>query len=102
MSRSAIAGLIVGGLMLGALLLVERHFWPGFSTRSHLAIGLVLTMTIYGALLTAVCFRRLIDPWLPTPVLAWIVMWIWWVIEFILDMFQPAHVVIVEEVIIYD
>jgi hypothetical protein len=89
--------------MLGALFLVERHFWPGFSTRSHLAMGLVLTMAIYGALLTALCFRRLIDPWLPTPILAWILMWIWWVFEFLLDLMRPApDVIIVEEVIIYD
>src|SRR5262245_23604956 len=103
MSRSAIVGLVVGALMLGALGIVENHYWAGFSTRSGLAIGLVLTMAIYGALLTAVCIRRLVDPWLPTPILAWILMWIWWVIDFITDLMRPPpDVIIVEEVVVYD
>jgi hypothetical protein len=104
MSRSAIVSLVVGLLMLGALAIVESHYWPGFSLRSGLAIGLVLTLAIYGALLTAASFRRCIDPWLPTPVFAWILVGIWWIFDFITSLWMTASadVVIVEEVIVYD
>jgi len=76
---------VVGAILLGVLAVVGLHYWPSLSLRGWVFKAIVLGLGLYGALLSAVMIRRIGDPSLPVPILAWIVAVVWVVFGAIAD-----------------
>lgn len=83
MSRSAIVMVVAGAILLGVLAVVAQHYWVPLDARGPVFKFLVLGAGVYGALLAAVMIRRIAEPSLPMPILAWIVAIVWFVIGLI-------------------
>lgn len=76
---------VAGAILLGVAAFVFMHYWPVLALKSGLTKAIVIGLAGYGALLTAVMIRRIADPSLPMPILAWVVAFAY----FIFSMFQP-------------
>jgi hypothetical protein len=83
MSRSAIVMVVAGAILLGVLAVVTQHYWPVLALQSTLFKLIVIGIGVYGALLTAVMIRRIAEPSLPMPILAWVVAIVWFVVGLI-------------------
>ncbi len=79
MSRSAIVMVVAGAILLGVAAVVFQHYWPVLALKSTLTKLILLGLAGYGALLTAVMIRRIAEPSLPMPILAWGVAIAWFV-----------------------
>lgn len=76
MSRAWVITLAVGILLFAAFGVVEERYWPGLATRAWWEIAIVLALGVYGACFTAVSIPRIVDAKLSIPVLAWIAMFV--------------------------
>ncbi|MBA2540914.1 MAG: hypothetical protein H0V17_14840 [Deltaproteobacteria bacterium] len=79
MSRSAVVMVVAGAILLGVLAVVGLHYWPSLSVKGTVFKAVVLGLGLYGALLSTVMIRRIADPSLPVPILAWIVAVVWFI-----------------------
>jgi hypothetical protein len=77
MSRAWVTTLAAGILLLAAFGVVVEPYWAGLSTHAWWQVALVLALGVYGACFAAVSVPRILDPKLSIPVLAWIVMFVW-------------------------
>jgi len=81
MSRSAVVGLIAGAVLVVGLIVAGVIYGDVLVTRSHAEQGIAVGLGVYGAGLAAVSIRRLVDPRLSVPVLAWIVLVVFYIIR---------------------
>jgi hypothetical protein len=84
--RSAIVMLVAGAILFAITGFMFHKYWPVFQHETPPIKALVFMLAIYGALLTPVMIRRIVDPSLSMPILAWIVAGVW----FIMRMFQQT------------
>jgi hypothetical protein len=77
MSRSAVGMVVAGAILLGVFAVIGLHYWPSLSVKGWVVKAIVLGLGVYGALLSAVMIRRIGDPSLPMPILAWIIAGVW-------------------------
>ncbi len=87
MSRSLVVMVVAGAILLGVLAFVFQHYWPVLALESTLMKAILIGLGVYGALLAAVMIRRIADPTLPMPILAWVVAGAW----FIFGLIAHAH-----------
>jgi len=80
MSRSAIVMLVAGAVLLGVAAVVFQHYWPAVTLMGTGLRVIVISLAAYGALLAAVMIRRIAEPSLPMPILAWIIAFVWVII----------------------
>ena len=74
MSRSAVVALIAGAVLAVGLIVAGVIYGPALVTKSHVEQGMAIGLGVFGAGLAAVSIRRIVDPRLRVPVLAWIVL----------------------------
>ncbi len=71
--RSAVVMMVAGSILLGVLAFVFKHYWPAIAVEPTKTKVLILALGGYGALLAAVMIRRIVDPSLDMPILAWLI-----------------------------
>jgi hypothetical protein len=81
MSRSAVVALVVGLVLVAALGVVGAIYKDSLVTASRLGVAIIFAAAVYGAALAAVSIRRIVDPKLPVPILAWIAVAVFWVMS---------------------
>ena len=77
MSRSVVVMLVAGAILLGVLAFVFKHYWPAIAVEPTKTKVLIFTLGGYGALLAAVMIRRIVEPSLDMPILAWLIAGVW-------------------------
>ncbi len=77
MSRSVVVMLVAGAILLGVLAFVFRHYWPAIAVEPTKIKVLLFALGGYGALLATVMIRRIVDPKLDMPILAWLIAGLW-------------------------
>ena len=81
MSRSAVVALVVGLVLVAALGVVGAIYKDSLVTASRLGVAIIFAAGLYGAALAAVSIRRVIDPKLEVPILAWIAVVAFWIMS---------------------
>jgi len=81
MSRSLVVTLVVGLVLVVAFAVVAAHYWPALAQYSRVSLAVILGITLYGAGLAAVSLRRVIDPRLSIPILAWLAIVAFWIMS---------------------
>ncbi len=69
--------LIAGAILLGVLAFVFKHYWPAIAVEPTKIKVLLFTLGGYGALLATVMIRRIVEPKLDMPILAWLIAGLW-------------------------
>lgn len=75
--RSAVVMVVAGAILLGVLAFVLEHYWPVIAVEPTKMKVLIFALGGYGALLAAVMIRRIVDPSLDMPILAWLIAGVW-------------------------
>ncbi|MEO8703952.1 MAG: hypothetical protein ABI867_28135 [Kofleriaceae bacterium] len=80
MSRSVVVMVIAWAMLMTALVVVGKKYWPLIEDRSHLELVIVGTVALLAGTCAASTIRRIVDPSLGTPIIIWVVSALFFVI----------------------